>query len=111
MTKGAPDLRESGFAEGLIVARGSTFLVRESTGLYPKVVVDSAGTGVVSQAGAVLLVDTVRAAGLDRALSSALERWRRPSAVHDPAKMLCDLAVSLAVGGDCLADIAALRGA
>ena len=85
--------------------------MRESTGLYPKIVVDSSGTGVVSQAGAVLLVDTVRAAGLDRALSSALERWRRPSAVHDPAKMLCDLAVSLAVGGDCLADIAALRGA
>jgi hypothetical protein len=85
--------------------------VRESTGLYPKIVVDSAGTGVASQAGAVLLVDTVRAAGLDRALSSALERWRRPSAVHDPAKMLCDLAVSLAVGGDCLADLAQLRAA
>jgi hypothetical protein len=66
---------------------------------------------VVSQAGAVLLVDTVRAAGLDRALSRALEPWRKPTAVHDPAKILLDVAVSLALGGDCLADIAMLRGA
>jgi len=85
--------------------------VRESTGLYPRVRTDAAGTGVVSQAGAVLLTDTVRAAGLDRALSVALEPWRKPTAVHDPTKILCDLAVSLAVGGDCLADIAVLRGA
>jgi hypothetical protein len=66
---------------------------------------------VVSHAGAVLLTDTVRAAGLDRALSVALERWRKPTAVHDPAKILLDLAVSLAVGGDCLADVAVLRAA
>lgn len=85
--------------------------MRESTGLYPGVRTDAAGTGVVSQAGAVLLTDTVRAAGLDRALSVALAPWRKPTAVHDPAKVLCDLAVSLAVGGDCLADIAVLRGA
>lgn len=85
--------------------------MRESTGLYPRVVVDGAGSGVVSQAGAVLLVDTVRAAGIDRGLSAALERWRRPTAIHDPAKILLDLAVSLAVGGDCLADIATVRQA
>jgi hypothetical protein len=47
--------------------------------------------------------------GLDRALSAALARWRSPFAVHDPAKVLTDLAVALAVGGDCLADIAVLR--
>jgi hypothetical protein len=85
--------------------------VRESTGLYPPVRTDGAGSGVVSHAGAVLLVDTVRVAGLDRALSVALERWRRPTAVHDPAKILLDLAVSLALGGDCLADVAVLRAA
>jgi hypothetical protein len=66
---------------------------------------------MVSHAGAVLLVDTLRAAGLDRALSRALEPWRKPTAVHDPAKILLDVAVSLAVGGDCLADVAVLRGA
>jgi len=85
--------------------------VRDSTGLYPRVRTDAAGAGVVSQAGALLLVDTVRAAGLDRALSAALEPWRKATAVHDPAKILLDLAVSLALGGDCLADIASLRGA
>jgi hypothetical protein len=85
--------------------------VRESTGLYPRVRTDAAGAGVVSHAGAVLLVDTIGAAGLDRALSAGLEPWRKPTAVHDPAKILLDVAVSLALGGDCLADVAALRGA
>jgi hypothetical protein len=40
-----------------------------------------------------------------------LERWRLPRATHDPGKVLCDLAVTLALGGDCLADIAVLRPA
>jgi hypothetical protein len=79
--------------------------------LYPRVHADTAGSGVVSHAGAVLLLDTVRAAGLDHGLSAALGPWRRPAAVHHPAKILLDLAVSLAVGGDCLADIATLREA
>lgn len=64
---------------------------------------------MVSHAGAVLLLDTILAAGLDGELSTALAPWRRPTSVHDPAKVLLDLAVSLAVGGDCLADIATLR--
>jgi Transposase DDE domain group 1 len=85
--------------------------VRDSTGLYPRVRADAAGSGVVSQGGAVLLIDTIRAAGLDGLLSQALGSWRRPTAVHDPGKILLDLAVSLAAGGDCLADIALLREA
>jgi len=47
--------------------------------------------------------------GLDRALSAGLERWRAPRAVHAPAKVLLDLAVTLALGGGCLADVAVLR--
>ncbi len=58
-----------------------------------------------------LLLDTVRAVGLDRELSSVLAPWRKPLAVHDPAKVLCDLAVMLVLGGDCLADVALLREA
>ena len=85
--------------------------MRESTGLYPRVHADTAGSGVVSHAGAVLLLDTVRAAGLDHRLSAALQPWRRPTARHNPAKIVCDLVVSLALGGDCLADVAALREA
>ena len=64
----------------------------------------------MSHAGAVLLIETIRTVGLDRALSAGLVPWRRPLAVHDPAKVLLDLAVATAVGGDCLADIAVLRG-
>jgi hypothetical protein len=61
----------------------------------------------------VLLVETVRKTGLDQAISTALAPWRKPRAVHDPGKILLDvaLAVALAValGGDCLADVAMLR--
>src|SRR4051812_42109962 len=49
--------------------------------------------------------------GLPAALSDALGPWRKPLAIHDPAKIVLDLAVSLAIGGDCLADIAQLRAA
>jgi hypothetical protein len=65
----------------------------------------------VPNAGAVLLLRAAEAVGLDTALAQALEPWRRPMARHDPGKILLDLAVSLAVGGDCLADLAQLRAA
>ncbi|HYJ55381.1 MAG TPA: IS1380 family transposase, partial [Mycobacterium sp.] len=48
----------------------------KSTGCYPRVKVDTAGSGVVSHAGAVLLIETIRTLGLDRVLSSALTPWR-----------------------------------
>jgi hypothetical protein len=38
-----------------------------------------------------------------------LERWRKPRATHDPGKVVADLAVMPALGGDCLSDIAVLR--
>jgi hypothetical protein len=83
--------------------------VSKPTGAYPSLTLDTTGTGIVSQAGATLLTTTVTKTGLHQALSAALSRWRRPTAIHDPGKMICDLAITLALGGDCLADIAALR--
>lgn len=83
--------------------------MKKRTGPYPAVQVDAAGCGVVSQAGGVALVEAARVSGLDRALSAGLASWRKPTAVHDPAKVLLDLAITLALGGDCLADIAVLR--
>jgi hypothetical protein len=71
--------------------------------------VSSDGRGLVSQAGAVLLWETMRVTGLARGLSESLARWRAPRAVHDPGKIVADLAAALALGGDCLADIALLR--
>ena len=83
--------------------------MKKRNGLYPAVQADAAGAGVVSHAGGVALLETVRAASLDVGLSEALGAWRKPTAVHDPAKVVLDLAVALALGGDCLADIAVLR--
>lgn len=81
----------------------------KSTGSYPSVRVDSAGDGVVSQAGGLVLTETVKSTGLGAGLSGALGPWRKPFARHDPGKVLTDLALSLAMGGDCLADVDRLR--
>ena len=74
-----------------------------------RVTVSADGRGLVSQAGAVLLWETMRVTGLGRGLSEGLARWRAPRAVHDPGKIVADLAAAVALGGDCLADIAVLR--
>ena len=79
------------------------------TATRPKITVSADGKGIVSQGGALLLAQTMRATGLDRGLTAALERWRAPRAVHDPGKIIADLVVTLALGGDCLADVALLR--
>lgn len=42
-------------------------------------------------------------------LSGGLARWRPPPSVHDAGKIVADLAAAVALGGDCLADIAVLR--
>ena len=34
-----------------------------------------------------------------------MARWRKPFAIHDPGKFVSDLAITLALGGDCLADL------
>jgi hypothetical protein len=78
-------------------------------GRRSKIVVSSDGKGIVCQAGGLLLVEALRVTGLDRGLSAGLERWRAPRAVHDPGKVVADLATALALGGDCLADLAVLR--
>lgn len=83
--------------------------MRQPTGFYPRVRVDAGGPAVVSHAGAVVLVETIRRLGLDHDLSAALRRWHKPTAVHDPGKVVLDLAIALALGGDCLADVALLR--
>ena len=78
--------------------------------VHPRLSVDADGGSVVFEAGGVLLTSTVRAAGLDVALSQALAPWRRQQARHDPAKVLIDLALTLALGGHACSDLAAVRG-
>ncbi|MFJ5035930.1 IS1380 family transposase [Streptomyces sp. NPDC088560] len=83
--------------------------MREPISSYPRVRVHEDGRQVVSQAGSVLLVETVRKVGLDQAISAAVAPWRKPRAVHDPGKVVLDLALAVALGGDCLADAGTLR--
>jgi hypothetical protein len=64
---------------------------------------------LISSSGALLVKEAARAAGLDRGLSMALWPWRSSRAAHDPGKVLLDVATAVALGGDCLADVAAVR--
>jgi hypothetical protein len=81
----------------------------QNTARLPKITVSADGQGLVSQAGALLLAETLRITGLGAGLSAELARWRSPRAVHDPGKILADLVMTLALGGDCLADAGMLR--
>ncbi|MGC0367124.1 hypothetical protein ABH922_005176 [Rhodococcus sp. 27YEA15] len=83
--------------------------MHKSTSCYPKLSVDTTGNALVSQSGAITLIRTAEKTGLTTALSEALSPWRKPTAHHDPGKIILDLALSLSLGGDCLADIATVR--
>ena len=72
-----------------------------------RVVVDPVRESLVSSAGGVLLRQTIGVCGVERMLSSALRPWRGSRARHDPA--LIDVATAVALGGDSLADVAAVR--
>jgi Transposase DDE domain group 1 len=85
-----------------------TFLVKDST-WYPRLAADGDGSGLVAQAGSLLLVRTAEKTGLVKGLSDALAPWRKPLATHNPGKIVSDLAIAVAVGGDCVADVALLR--
>jgi hypothetical protein len=64
---------------------------------------------LVSHAGAGLLAEAADRLGLTDALSRALAPVRERRGRHDPGRIVRDLAVMLADGGDCLADLRAVR--
>ena len=68
------------------------------------------GEGLVSHAGAALLVELADRVGLTGALSEALAETRERRSAHDPGRVLRDVAVMLADGGDCVTDLQAYRG-
>ncbi|WP_279627982.1 IS1380 family transposase [Gordonia lacunae] len=77
---------------------------------YPHLVVDTdRSESLTSSTGAVLLRETIQIAGLDTALTTALMPWTTTRTVHDPAKVLLDLATAVAVGGDCVSDLSIVR--
>ncbi|MGH3525232.1 MAG: IS1380 family transposase, partial [Mycobacterium sp.] len=71
--------------------------------------VEAGGESLISSAGGSLLLRTAAVSGLAAGLSRALARWRPARSLHDPGKTVLDLAVAIALGGDCLADVAVLR--
>ena len=74
------------------------------------VVVRADGEGLVSHAGAFLLVELADRLGLTVALSEAMAPRRVRRSAHDPGVVLRDLAVAVADGGDHLSDLVVLRG-
>ena len=64
---------------------------------------------VVGHAGAALLAETADRVGLTGALSDVLAGLRQRRGGHDPGRVVRDLAVMLADGGDALCDLRALR--
>jgi len=72
-------------------------------------VVDDARESLVTSSGSLMMIEAIRIGGLRLGLSSALVPWRAGRARHDPGKVLLDVAIALVLGGDCLADVAAVR--
>jgi len=70
--------------------------------------VTSDGDGLVSHAGSALLARVADKTGLTRALSAALIEPGLRAGSHDRGRVVRDLAVMLADGGDCLADLGAV---
>ena len=66
------------------------------------------GDGVVSHAGSALVALIADKAGLTAGLSAGLAGLKQRRSGHDPGRVVRDLAVMLADGGDCLADLGAV---
>jgi hypothetical protein len=97
------------FADPFTTTQEDTRKVKTQT-TSQTVEVRADGEGLVSHAGAFLLVELADRLGLTTALSEALAPTRERRSAHDPGVVLRDLAVSVADGGDCLSDLGVLRG-
>ena len=71
--------------------------------------VSADGTGVVSHVGSRLLADVAAAAGLPEAFEDAAGGRRCRRSAHTAGRVLTDLAVLLADGGETITDLAVLR--
>jgi len=68
------------------------------------------GTGLSSRAGTAVLPLAAERLGLTDALGWALAETRERRSSHDPGRVIRDVAVMLADGGDCVTDMAAYEG-
>ena len=67
------------------------------------------GAGLVSHAGSALLSQVADTLGLTRALSLRLAGLKQRRRGHDPGRVIRDLAVMLADGGECVSDLGVMR--
>jgi hypothetical protein len=81
----------------------------KATKSRPALKVTADGKGVASHAGTRLLADMADHSGLTDALSAALAPMCKRRRRHDPGRVMVDLAVMIASGGDALADLVSLR--
>ncbi len=72
--------------------------------------VSADGEGLVSHAGIALLSELADRSGLTGALSDALAVTRERRSAHEPGRVLVEVVVMLADGGDCVTDLDAYRG-
>jgi Transposase DDE domain group 1 len=71
--------------------------------------VSADGAGLVSHAGSALLAQVADKLGLTRALSLRLAAIKQRRRGYDPGRVIRDLAVMLADGGECVSDLGAVR--
>ena len=71
--------------------------------------VTSDGAGLVSHAGSVLFAQVSDKLGLTNALSLRLAGLKQRRRGHDPGRVICDVAVMLADGGECVSDLGGQR--
>jgi hypothetical protein len=71
--------------------------------------VSADGAGLVSHAGTALIAQVADRVGLTAALSSRLAGLKQRRRGHDPGRVIRDLAVMLADGGECVSDLGAVR--
>ncbi len=81
----------------------------KASGTIERLQVVADAEGLTSRAGTALLAGVADRVGLTAGLSGALVGVRERRSRHDPGRTLRDLAVMLADGGDCLADLRVLR--
>ena len=91
----------------MITEPRGTFEVK-ATRTRPPVQVSADGDGVVSHAGSRLLADLADRTTLTAQLSAVFADRIAPQTAHDPGRVLTDVAVMIADGGECISDIATL---
>ena len=82
-------------------------MMRDGRSVTVEVAAD--GVGLVSRVGGALLGQVADRVGLTRALSMRLVAVKQRRRGHDPGRVIRDLPVMLADGGECVSDLGAVR--